>query len=88
MTPTIRHETAADHEAVRHVNRLAFGRDDEAGIVEALELGADDYLTKPFGMKELVARIRTALRHRLQTQGERAQFQSGDLSVDLVRRRG
>jgi two-component system, OmpR family, KDP operon response regulator KdpE len=61
-------------------------RTDEAGIVEALELGADDYLTKPFGMKELVARIRTALRHRLQSQGERALFQSGDLSVDLVRR--
>ena len=61
-------------------------RTDEAGIVEALELGADDYLTKPFGMKELVARIRTALRHRLQAQGERALFQSGDLSVDLVRR--
>ena len=37
-------------------------------------------------MKELVARIRNALRHRLQTQGERALFQSGDLSVDLVRR--
>jgi two-component system, OmpR family, KDP operon response regulator KdpE len=61
-------------------------RTDETGIVEALELGADDYVTKPFGMKELVARIRTALRHRLQTQGEHAIFQSGDLSVDLVRR--
>ena len=61
-------------------------RTDEAGIVEALELGADDYLTKPFGMKELVTRIRTALRHRLQAQGERALFQSDDLSVDLVRR--
>jgi putative acetyltransferase len=36
MTPTIRHETAADHETVRHVNRLAFGQDDEAGIVDAL----------------------------------------------------
>jgi two-component system KDP operon response regulator KdpE len=61
-------------------------RADEPGIVEALELGADDYVTKPFGMRELVARLRTALRHRLQTQGERAVFQSGDLSVDLVRR--
>lgn len=39
MTPTIRHETAADHEAVRHVNRLAFGRDDEAGLVDALRSG-------------------------------------------------
>jgi two-component system, OmpR family, KDP operon response regulator KdpE len=54
--------------------------------VEALELGADDYVTKPFGAKELVARIRVALRHRLQAQGERALFQTGDLSVDLVRR--
>ncbi len=39
MTPTIRHETTADHEAVRHVNRLAFGQDDEAGIVDALRSG-------------------------------------------------
>jgi two-component system KDP operon response regulator KdpE len=61
-------------------------RTDEAGIVEALELGADDYLTKPFSMNELVARIRVALRHRLQQQGERPLFRSGDLTVDLVRR--
>ena len=39
MTTTIRLETAADHEAVRHVNRLAFGRDNEAGIVDALRSG-------------------------------------------------
>ena len=61
-------------------------RTDEAGIVKALELGADDYISKPFGMNELVARIRVALRHRLQTQGEKPVFQTGDLSVDLVRR--
>lgn len=61
-------------------------RTDEAGIVRALELGADDYVTKPFGMRELVARIRVALRHRLQQQGERPVFQTGDLSVDLVKR--
>lgn len=61
-------------------------RTDEAGIVRALELGADDYVTKPFGMKELAARIRVALRHRLQQQGERPVFQAGDLSVDLVKR--
>ncbi|GGB02924.1 DNA-binding response regulator [Brucella endophytica] len=61
-------------------------RTDEAGIVKALELGADDYLTKPFGMRELAARIRVALRHRLQQQGERPAFQTGDLSVDLVKR--
>jgi two-component system KDP operon response regulator KdpE len=61
-------------------------RTDEAGIVEALDLGADDYVTKPFGMKELVARIRTALRHRLQEHGEPPVFRSGDLTVDLVHR--
>ncbi|PZQ96928.1 MAG: DNA-binding response regulator [Cereibacter sphaeroides] len=61
-------------------------RTDESGIVKALELGADDYVTKPFGMKELAARIRVALRHRLQQQGERPVFQTGALSVDLVRR--
>ncbi|MBK3776140.1 response regulator [Azospirillum brasilense] len=61
-------------------------RADEAGKVEALDLGADDYVTKPFGMDELLARIRAALRHRLQRQGERPLFRSGDLAVDLVRR--
>ena len=61
-------------------------RADEAGKVSALDLGADDYVTKPFGMDELLARIRAGLRHRLQTQGERPLFKSGDLTVDLVRR--
>jgi two-component system KDP operon response regulator KdpE len=62
------------------------GRTDETGIVNALEAGADDYLTKPFGMNELGARLRVALRHRLQQQGERAIFQTGGLSIDLVKR--
>jgi two-component system KDP operon response regulator KdpE len=61
-------------------------RGDEAGKVAALDLGADDYVTKPFGMEELLARMRTALRHQLQVQGELPVFQLGDLSVDLVRR--
>lgn len=61
-------------------------RGDEAGKVQALDLGADDYLTKPFGMDELLARMRAALRHQLQVQGERPVFRTGDLSVDLVRR--
>jgi len=61
-------------------------RADEAGKVKALDLGADDYVTKPFGIDELLARIRAALRHRLQQQGEKPIFRSGDLSVDLVRR--
>jgi two-component system KDP operon response regulator KdpE len=61
-------------------------RGDERGKVEALELGADDYVTKPFGIAELVARIRTALRHRFQEQGGEPLFKSGPLQVDLVRR--
>ncbi len=61
-------------------------RVDENGKVQALDLGADDYVTKPFGIDELLARIRAAQRHRLQQQGERPVFRSGELSVDLVRR--
>jgi two-component system, OmpR family, KDP operon response regulator KdpE len=61
-------------------------RGDEAGKVQALDLGADDYVTKPFGMDELLARMRAALRHQLQTHGERPVFRVGELSVDLVRR--
>ena len=58
----------------------------EADKVRGLRGGADDYLTKPFGMDELLARMRAALRHQLQIHGERPVFRSGDLSVDLVRR--
>lgn len=61
-------------------------RGDEAGKVQALDFGADDYVTKPFGMDELLARMRAALRHQLQVHGERPIFRVGDLSVDLVRR--
>ena len=61
-------------------------RGDEVGKVQALDLGADDYVTKPFGMDELLARMRAALRHQLQVHGERPIFRVGDLSVDLVRR--
>ncbi|MDE2167213.1 MAG: response regulator [Alphaproteobacteria bacterium] len=61
-------------------------RGDEQGKVAALDLGADDYVTKPFGMDELVARVRTAMRHRFQAQGTPPVFASGGISVDLVRR--
>ena len=74
----------ARNEAVPIV--VLSSRGDEAGKVQALDLGADDYLTKPFGMDELLARLRAALRHQLQAHGERPVFRSGDLSVDLVRR--
>jgi two-component system KDP operon response regulator KdpE len=61
-------------------------RGDEAGKIQALDLGADDYVTKPFSMGELLARMRAALRHQLQVHGERPIFRTGELSVDLVRR--
>ncbi|MFI5400894.1 MAG: response regulator [SAR324 cluster bacterium] len=58
----------------------------ERDKVEALDLGADDYVTKPFGINELLARLRTALRHRLQTEGVPSAYHNEGLSVDLVRR--
>jgi two-component system, OmpR family, KDP operon response regulator KdpE len=61
-------------------------RGDEAGKVAALDLGANDYVTKPFGMDELFARMRAAMRHQLQGHGDRPMFHVGNLSVDLVRR--
>ena len=61
-------------------------RDDEASKVAALDEGADDFVTKPFGIDELFARIRAAQRHRLQQAGERPIYRGGDLTVDLVRR--
>jgi two-component system, OmpR family, KDP operon response regulator KdpE len=61
-------------------------RDDERTKVEALDLGADDYISKPFVMAELIARLRAALRHAFQAKGETPLFISGDLTIDLVRR--
>jgi two-component system KDP operon response regulator KdpE len=74
----------AEHEALPII--VLSSRDDEAGKVEALDMGADDYVTKPFGMEELAARMRAALRHKLQAHGERPIFRVEDLTVDLVRR--
>jgi len=61
-------------------------RDREGEKVEALDLGADDYVNKPFGMDEFLARLRAALRHRLRQQGETPVFRMLDLSVDIPRR--
>jgi two-component system KDP operon response regulator KdpE len=61
-------------------------RHDEGSKVKALDLGADDYVSKPFGMDELMARLSAALRHAFQAHGELPVFVSGDLTVDLVRR--
>jgi two-component system KDP operon response regulator KdpE len=62
-------------------------RNDVEGKVKALELGADDYVTKPFDMAELLARLKAALRHGLQAIGEAPVFRTGQLSVDLINRR-
>lgn len=61
-------------------------RDAETGKVAALDAGADDYVTKPFGAEELMARLRVALRHRVQVTGEAPRFEAGGLVVDIVRR--
>jgi len=59
----------------------------ERDKVRALELGADDYLTKPFGIDELLARVKVALRHAARTRhGAEAVFRSGQLAVDLAQR--
>lgn len=61
-------------------------RDAEALKVRALDAGADDYVTKPFGLEELLARLRAALRHAVQTGGSTPIVQTGPLQVDLVAR--
>jgi two-component system KDP operon response regulator KdpE len=63
-------------------------RSAEADKVNALDLGADDYVTKPFGPEELLARVRVALRRvRSDTAAEAGQFRAGDLTIDYDRRR-
>jgi two-component system KDP operon response regulator KdpE len=61
-------------------------RGEEAEKIEALDLGADDYVEKPFGIGELLARIRTALRRRDATAVAVSRFEAGGLSVDLAKR--
>jgi two-component system KDP operon response regulator KdpE len=62
-------------------------RTDTAEKVAALDLGADDYLTKPFDTEEVLARIRTALRHRRRGAAEPERIEIGDIVIDLARRR-
>lgn len=62
-------------------------RDREAEKIDSLDLGADDYVNKPFNVGELMARMRTALRHRLQRKSETPVLRVGDLEVDSVRHR-
>lgn len=60
--------------------------DDEPRKVAALDAGADDFVSKPFGVAEFMARVRAALRHRVQMQGSPPIYDDGHLSVDLARR--
>jgi len=59
-------------------------RDREGEKIAALDLGADDYVSKPFGIGELLARIRTLLRHRSREEGETTVFESGGLAIDTL----
>jgi two-component system KDP operon response regulator KdpE len=81
------------HELVRNIRQqspvpiiVLSVRDDETGKVAALDGGADDYVTKPFGIDEFMARVRAALRHRLQEQGQTANLRVGDLTIDVLGR--
>jgi two-component system KDP operon response regulator KdpE len=61
-------------------------RSEESSKVKALDRGADDYLVKPFGTEELLARIRVALRHLVKSKsGQEMVIDTGDLSIDLAR---
>ena len=62
-------------------------RERETEKIEALDLGADDYVNKPFNVGELLARMRTALRHQLQRKAEIPLLRVGKLEVDAVRHR-
>jgi two-component system KDP operon response regulator KdpE len=82
-------------EVIRRLRKLAAipiivlsARDQEQTKVEALDLGADDYVTKPFGVNELLARVRVVLRHAARTPGDAGEsvFTAGALRIDLERR--
>ncbi|MGQ0457213.1 MAG: response regulator [Hyphomicrobium sp.] len=59
-------------------------RDRETEKIEALDLGADDYINKPFGIGELTARIRAALRHAARQSGQQTHVKAGNLDIDIL----
>jgi two-component system KDP operon response regulator KdpE len=77
--------------AIRETSKLPViilsARDSETEKVALLDAGADDYISKPFGVGELIARINTALRHAVTSAGTTAVFEAGDLVVDTLARR-
>jgi two-component system KDP operon response regulator KdpE len=62
-------------------------REREAEKIESLDLGADDYVNKPFNVGELLARMRAAMRHRLQRKDEMPIAHAGDIEIDVLRHR-
>jgi two-component system KDP operon response regulator KdpE len=81
-------------EVIRHVRQwseipiiVLSARDREIEKVEALDLGADDFVNKPFGVGELLARMRTALRHRMEREVQIPVFRTADVEIDSVRHR-
>ena len=81
-------------EVIRHVRGwsdvpiiVLSARDRESDKIEALDLGADDFVNKPFSVGELMARMRTALRHRMQRRAETPVLKVGDIEIDNVRHR-
>jgi two-component system KDP operon response regulator KdpE len=79
-------------EVIRHVRAwsdvpiiVLSARDRETDKIEALDLGADDFVNKPFSVGELMARMRTALRHRMQRRAETPVVKVGDVEIDSVR---
>jgi two-component system, OmpR family, KDP operon response regulator KdpE len=81
-------------EVIRHVRGwsdvpiiVLSARDRETDKIEALDLGADDFVNKPFSVGELMARMRTALRHRIQRRAETPVVKVGDVEIDSVRHR-
>jgi two-component system, OmpR family, KDP operon response regulator KdpE len=81
-------------DVIRHVRQwsqvpivVLSAREREAEKIEALDLGADDFVNKPFGVGELMARLRTALRHRKEGAGQRGALKVGSLEIDLARHR-
>ena len=81
-------------DVIRHVRQwsevpivVLSAREREAEKIEALDLGADDFVNKPFGVGELMARLRTALRHRKEGVGQHGALKVGSLEIDLARHR-
>ena len=65
---------------------LVTGQQERVDRIVGLESGADDYVTKPFGVDELMARVRAALRHRVAADGKPPIFRTGEMVVDLLHR--